>query len=252
MAKPTELTEDQIKDILKQATNPDWQIPFFHGLPLSLTEVCKVSIETGLIFIGGDDSIGVTHILNRHQGNKKHFGKEYYPTEFDFPIAPITYYELADKIFKGGNCIEKKHHHIYEATLNVEGSNYSIYRLVLFRDTKIVKTMYPVAVLDKRPKYEIGFGATYSHDLLSGIHTVEYRFHDEKNARFLLVVKYDEHNNRERRTIYILKKGYVKHNVIYDEEYPIRIQLQFLPLWFSTLKFPAEEKFVNDYVFINQ
>lgn len=45
MSKTTELTEQQIADILLQASSPDWQIPFFHGLPLSLTEVTKVSTD---------------------------------------------------------------------------------------------------------------------------------------------------------------------------------------------------------------
>lgn len=249
MPKATELTEEQIQEICRQANHPSWQEPFVHGLATSLTAVTKVSIKTGLIFIGGDESIGVKHILNRHQGGKKHFGKKHYPTEFDFDIAPVTYYELAEKILEHGTCVENEHDHVYESNLQVANSKHTTFKLVLYRDTKIVKSMYPVATQKLRPKYEINYAGKYIHDVLQGIHTIEYRFHDDKKPRFLLLVTFNEFLGTEKRVIYSLKKDGKIYSVIYEKELPTSIDMKYFSFLYPMFKFTDEENFVNNYDF---
>lgn len=251
MSKSTILSEADINYILEQASNEAWEDSNYYQLAFSTTDVSKVSPETGLIFIKGDDNIGNAHILNRHNGWKKQFTKKYFPTLFDFDVKPINYHRLADRIYLTGVRVESKEDIIYEADLSFLKSMHSKFKLVLYRDTKIVKTMYPIAEeMQIRPNYEIGFVSEYTHNVKECEHVIKWRIFDKKEkARFILIVTYSDFRNTEVREIFIYKKNQQVGNSIYSKTYNLQVNTQDLPIILNILKFPEENLFLNNYIY---
>lgn len=146
------LTQEEIQFIIEDSNNSDYTIENLVHPSSNKTDVMKVSKDTGLILFYGNASTGFKHILERHDNvSLKAFWKENNkletPSKFPNEIAPFHYLKIADQIYKEENLNLDKNSNsdnfiLYVGECVLNGTS-AIYRLILYKGTKIIHTLYP-------------------------------------------------------------------------------------------------------------
>lgn len=131
--------------------------------------ILKVTSEKGLIFIWGDCDTGFNHLNDRHNywsektywENKNQIIKLSDPSKFSKESLPIIDYpKISEAIYVEENLnIEKnKHPEIFDVYIGeVEDDTKKLlrYRMVLYKGTKIVHTLFPEQTKHNKKRVEI-------------------------------------------------------------------------------------------------
>ncbi|OMP80109.1 hypothetical protein [[Flexibacter] sp. ATCC 35208] len=149
------LTKAQINQIVAQANdNAELRIPGVMNLGLETSTILKMGFNTGVIIFQGNDDTGFMHIKSRHcfYSDKTYWneeGKLNTPSKFSPKAIPIMdYTEIADAMYCESfhNLADNKSPDLFDLYVGVpavaaaEGRKF---KMVLYKDTKIVHTLYP-------------------------------------------------------------------------------------------------------------
>ncbi len=206
------LTEQEIKNIIKEAKKPEYSIPNLLHLGTKKTSIFRFSPKTGLILVNGNQWTGREHIDLRHSlASRKPYweneGKIGNPSKFPLELAPISYLVIADQIYKPANLNSEKNKRpdIFEAYVGfaqLENLPETEYTLLVYKGTKIIHTFFvsenkkpfnKKKVLDLRQGW-----ASASLDLMSGRELFIIPYFDNKDIeRYKVVLKIDKKNSTE-------------------------------------------------------
>ncbi|MBE2290163.1 MAG: hypothetical protein IAE95_11445 [Chitinophagaceae bacterium] len=162
------LTKEQIDQLEKEARDPIWNMGIVMGAMQRNNNWDRILMVsgTGLIHFHGNDDTGWQHINMRHQfRSSAHYfgkGKQGNPSKFTDRSIPFEdYRKIADDVFLYGLIDSKEHKdgkdfrkYIGKSSSFI-GSNGEAkeFNLILYRDTKIVHSIYPKKDLEgKQPK----------------------------------------------------------------------------------------------------
>lgn len=167
------LEQNEIELILHNAqANPALRQPYAIGFGNGRTTIMKITFEKGLIVIKGDEDTGFTHINNRHSYWSKHtFWRPENETKIDTPsrfgrtsIPIIDYVAIIDELFCAENINLEKNGNpeifdMYSGFASSENLEEAEYHMLIYKNTKIVHTLYPCSRKSKKKKiidYERG------------------------------------------------------------------------------------------------
>lgn len=208
-------------------------------------EIIKVSPK-GLIFIEGNDETGFKHISERHNyysdridwidfkdNNSKTIEKTGThggtiknldnPSRFSPNSIPIVdFVKIADDVFCAENyCLEKnKERELFDLYIGHSKSiNDKKYRLITYKDTKIVHSLFPDDKKSKKEKV-----VNYSKGKLIGIHipdagpvtSIELPYYDYRNIeRYKIIIRRNHDSGHE--------KIYIQKNLINGQPFLVKI-----------------------------
>jgi hypothetical protein len=229
------LNSNEIKSLLQKAQDPVYKLQgviCFSSKNHPL-DIIKISPK-GLIFIEGNDQTGFKHISERHnyysgridwidfkdsnggiiekRGKHREVIKNLdNPSRFSPNSIPIfDYVKIADDIFCAENyCLEKnKEKELFDLFIGYSKSINNVkYRLITYKDSKIVHTLFPDDNKSKKDKT-----LNYSKGKLIGVYmpdagpiiSIELPYYDHKRIeRFKLIIRRDHDSGHEK--IYIQK-----------------------------------------------
>lgn len=176
------LTSEEIEKIkYVYNTDPIYRYPQIRKMykeSFSITEILTTSPK-GLIMIKGNTYTGYDHICERHNFfttkiftkiNENKINKFQNQSRFPNTISPIDFINIADSIFQSDNLIQDnknegaKHFDLYESIFKFpEIDSPEKIRLVLYKNTKIIHTLYPVRDTFTR-KIKLLKNFLYRHD----------------------------------------------------------------------------------------
>lgn len=156
------LTKQEIRNILTGVeNNPQLRIPNVITLlkcGRDLATIMWVSSNSGLIWIKGNGDTGLEHISNRHSWNSTcrywrsdRKDKLDNPSRFQIGAYPIKHFSrIAEDIYQEGNINNEKNKkpelfEIYDGLSSYDDeSEKTTFRLIVYKDTKIVHTLIPL------------------------------------------------------------------------------------------------------------
>jgi len=152
------LSSDEILMVERSVlNNPVLRYPFAIGEVSNRLSILKVTSEKGLIFIWGDEETGFQHLHDRHSywSEKSYWESSNGKFKLDVPssfskdsIPIIDYFKISEAIFTEENFNSEKNKHpevfdVYVGMAEDETKNLLRYRMVLYKGTKIVHTLFP-------------------------------------------------------------------------------------------------------------
>ena len=216
------LTIDEINSILKDSTDPKYQIENLLHLGGQLTSIQRISKKSGLILIKGNESTGFDHIMVRHHPTSKagHWIDEVKldnPSRFSLGTVPIyDFLHIADEIFKTDNKVtddRNKKSEIFDLFIGKytdRKSRTMNYKLLLYKDTLIIHNLIPdKKTFNKKKVIDLRQGfSSASSDVMRGLHTCNVPYYDHLNIeRAKIIVRLQTHNGREDWNIQINNKN---------------------------------------------
>lgn len=207
------LNTEEINEILFDAQNPQYANPFILNLDCKKTSIFRVSKDTGLILVNGNKWTGREHIDCRHSltsripyWNKN--GKIENPSKFNLSLAPISYLQIADQIFKPCNLNEKKNHRPADFEVYIGKATYRDipeveYTLVVYKSTKIIHSLFVSSnkkPFNKKKVLDLRQGWAYgSHDIMACIQTFIVPYYDSNNIeKFKVILRCDEISHTDK------------------------------------------------------
>ncbi len=165
------LTKEEIAQISKEGLNPILRHPDVINVGRTHTAIIKVTTKNGLIFIKGNNYTGFEHIHQRHDFfSPKFYWKEDTqmksdskirldnPGKFSSKSIPIfDYVAIADEVFQPNNLNIKgnkrpKDFDIYDGNYTHKDGESVNYRLVIYKDSLIVHSLFPTKKTFNREK----------------------------------------------------------------------------------------------------
>lgn len=230
------LSKEQIEFILNESQKPIYSLRGIISFAVATENpfsIMKIT-EKGLIFINGTDDTGFTHINIRHTGGRStHFWKDFSdlngnkiekkdslgrkkyqldnPSLFHPHSIPIfDYLLIAEQIYSISNLNNEKNKQpdlfdLYEGKATANKNNEQFYRLLLYKDTKIVHTLYPIKkTFNKQKKIIVDFARLSPRTIttLNKIEDfqVEIPYIDEYNViRYLVIIRVDPMDNLKEK-----------------------------------------------------
>lgn len=146
------LNPEEIENVLKESSMPDWLIPDLLGIGNKKTSIVRVLPDEGLIMIKGNEHTGMNHITHRHRFNRQVWEKDRdkinISSELRYGTAPYDYLLIARSVYKPENL---------RPDLNKRPDNFDCYfglhqqlngdlveyYLFTYKGTGIVHTLYP-------------------------------------------------------------------------------------------------------------
>lgn len=202
------LTKEEIESIQQEAKDPKYQIPnlLHHGS--KRTSIFRISLETGLILIHGDEWTGMKHIDHRHSPNSRNHWKESGklddPSKFHLNLPPMRYLAVADQIYGPNNLNHKDNKHenlfeLYEGKATIDHLKETNYRLLVYKNTRIIHTFFVHErgrPFNKKKVLDLRQGWTSSStDLLTDIDTFLIPYFNQKDVeRFKVILRTDKIN----------------------------------------------------------
>lgn len=193
-------------------TSPGFRDPNAIGIGENKLSILKVSPKNGLIFTQGNEDTGFTHIQNRHnfwtdkfywKNSPKGFHLEN-PSKFNRKsISLFDYSDIADDLFKSENLnsFKNKRDDVFDLYLGFVTNKVNgdmNYRMLLYRGTKIIHTLFPEERTNNKKKHI---------DLVRG--EAEGKFF-LNNGILTLSVPYLNHENRVIYSLQIVKNYSIK------------------------------------------
>lgn len=227
------LTTEHIKHIEKEAQDPIYRmqgaISFGVGVenPFSIMKMTP----KGLIFIKGTDDTGFAHIHQRHSGySNKDYWDNFYdhkgeiiekkdssgkkklrldnPSSFHSHSIPIfDYLSIADQVYSFENLNEEKNKNkdlfdVYDGVAKGIDGNEITYRLITYKDSKIVHTLIPLTKkFNKQEKRIINFARQSpksSKNVINGDFQIEVPYKDEFQViRYIVIIREDAQDDNQ-------------------------------------------------------
>ena len=200
---------DEINEIIQEATKDDYKQPNLFFPTLSKLQIYKVS-KKGLILVHGNEFTGKKHIELRHCITSRHPFKDN-PTKFI--VVPIEYLTVADSIYKESNLDIAKNSRPDLFECYTGKHNDTTYRLILYKNSKIIHTLY--AIIKGKP-----FNKYVKHDLIQGFYAASI---DLLTGKQIFTSYYYDSDNRKKFKILLeceeFEKWYIE--ILDDNEAPI-------------------------------
>jgi len=231
------LTNEHVKIVEKEAENPAHRIPGVISFGIgakSPFSIIKISSK-GLIFIKGTDDTGFDHIHQRHSfHSSKIFWDNFYnnkgdtieredsigrkklrldnPSSFNPNSIPIfDYVKIADKVYSSKNINLEKNKNkelfdVYDGIAEGLDKNEVTYRLITYKNSKIVHTLIPLTKkYNKQEKRIINFArgnpkATLK--LSNHEYQVRIPYKDEYSLRRYIIIR-ENPQDKEKMNWYI-------------------------------------------------
>ncbi|MBL7913051.1 MAG: hypothetical protein JNJ41_18455 [Bacteroidia bacterium] len=223
------LNRDEIESIILKSASlnivyPKDIEPFFVGM--ELTSILKISKINRLIFVKGNIYTGFDHIHARHD----FFSEELFfvdekvdqPTRFSSKIVPIVDYpRVADSIYSDLNKSEKNkrpdlfdiYDGVFDSTCSLKGK----YRLILYKNTRVVHTLFPIdnnKKKKKKSKTNLGRGRLQTDkNINSDTYKIAIPYFDARHKLKYLIILYN--SIAERKTEFVIQshdnKGNSRH-----------------------------------------
>lgn len=160
------LTKEEIESINSFVdNNPALRYPYVINVGSDKTSVWKVTPTNGIIIIKGDEYTGFEHINNRHNYwiNEPNWvdGKLDNPSKFNRKSLPIVdYSNISDMLYSENNLNLEKNKKpelfdLYIGEIDDEVNGKMKYRMLLYKDTKILHTLFPEKKDNNRLKKNI-------------------------------------------------------------------------------------------------
>lgn len=211
---PGILTSDEIQFILEDSKKSIYTVDNLVHPCFTKTHIVKVSKETGLILFYGNSATGYKHIIERHANSTlKPFWKENNklesPSKFSNEIAPYFYLKLADQIYKPENLNSHKNtssevFELYEGESILNGIH-GEYRLILYKNTKIINTLYPLSKVANLKLNTGSFargGISFSYDTKNAVTTLKIPYKDSNDkVVYQIVITYKKIDREKVVTI---------------------------------------------------
>ena len=153
------LTATEIVRIVNEVnSNPQWSVPNMMGFDLKRKDgILAVSPLKGIIIVAGNSATGFHHIKERHDFWSNH--SYFKPHEEDFKVdnpskfgrksIPIMDYQnISDQLYDHKNLSPDKNKSpdlfdLYIGKVVNENNGDGIYQMLLYKDTRILHTIYP-------------------------------------------------------------------------------------------------------------
>ncbi|MCE7070607.1 hypothetical protein LZG74_09855 [Dyadobacter sp. CY327] len=231
MEEDSLLTFEEISFILYDATDTQYQIVNLFHPGFRKTDIIRISPEKQLILFNGNEHTGYQHIYKRHNPIMKaaawsESGSLNESTKFSFAHTPIIYYLIiAEAIYCPANLDKNKnkrpeHFDLYIGSYTDPQNITNTYRLLLYKDTKIIHNVFPEHKVYHKFKLINGFnliqGSTgYSYEVANLKVTYQFKFFDSNwNPRVSVSVETDRHFKTEKWSYDILDQhGQILKNV---------------------------------------
>lgn len=229
------LTQQEILEVQREA-EASWELRDENCINLfgsARTTILNISRSHGVIIIKGAEHTGFEHILQRHnyfsektyweQGSQ---GKKFsYPGKFAPSTIPILDYALiADGLYRQEfkSLINNKNpdqFDLYEGIPDVEVAESRKYRMLLYKDTKILHTLFPTNkkhIVKKELDHVFDRGEILvEDDFPDGSVRITVPFNDYAGIlRYSFILIKDYRNKRETGKIIIHRSG--KQNLKLD------------------------------------
>lgn len=188
------LTADEIDSVLKESTNPKYQIDNLLHIGIKATSIQRISKKSGLILISGNEFTGLDHIVLRHhpmlkaghwiKGDKIKLEE---PSQFRLGTIPLfDFLTIADEVFKPENRIDdqrNKEPELFELYIGKYTDKMNVtmdYKLLLYKSTPIIHNLIPnKKTFNKKKIVDLRQGFTSSSlDDKRGIHTYRIPYFD--------------------------------------------------------------------------
>jgi len=229
------LTKEHISIIEKEAQNPIYRLPEIISFALGTDNplaIIKIT-QKGLIFIKGTDDTGFTHIHQRHSahsrqedwidfydsnGNiiekKDSLGRKKLrldnPSRFHpHSISIIEYLRIADQVYNEENLnIEKNKRKdlfdVYDGIIFELDEKKIQYRLITYKNSKIIHTLFPAAkYFNKQKKIIVDFSRQNSSSVLTLVNNdfqIEISYIDEYQfIRYVIIIRNDPLDDAKER-----------------------------------------------------
>jgi hypothetical protein len=239
------LTKEHILHVEKEAQNPMYRMQGVISFAMAAKSpfaIIKITPK-GLIFIQGTDDTGFKHIHQRHSGNsqndywvnfydnkgkvvekKDNLGRKKLsldnPSSFHPHSIPIfDYLNIADQVFGTQNLNNEKNKKkdvfdVYDGLASGINKNEIKYRLLTYKDSKIVHTLIPLTKkFNKQEKRIIHFARQNPKSitkLLNNDFQIEIPYKDEfQIIRYVVIVRNDIHDESK-------EKWYIQVNSPYE------------------------------------
>jgi hypothetical protein len=216
--KETLLTTGEIEKISTKAKYSILNNPGFVGQFTKFkTDIFSISPNKKLIFIQGDNFTGLQHINMRHRfytnAHSKISENEFVATS-RFPKDSGTlfdYQKISESVYNPENMDSKNNNpelfDVYKGKVDE-----TEYRLILYKDTKIVHTLFPVERKKPKKKFEKTDIVAQWHDLVTLLAVIPY-FDSNQVLRYGIGVTLYTNEKTEKWDILIYENGKVVKNV---------------------------------------
>jgi hypothetical protein len=217
-----ELNTEEIESILREANNSYLNIPgFIAKVTKHRLDVLSITPVNKLVFIQGDLDTGFDHINYRHnyfslpkiEPNKN--DKFVIPSKFDINSKPLLdYVRISDKIYSfGERNIKNKETDSYDTyTCKLEDEGNRIYFLVLYKNTKIVHTLFPIGKDYSELAYTKAPIRILNNNLVSMRFGIPY-IDTSKKIKYLIQVDIDAGDSSENVMIIIFDNDKPKNYI---------------------------------------
>jgi hypothetical protein len=218
----TLLTIEELKKIELDAQNPIYKNQLLLHMGNNKTDIIRVSTLHNLVFIRGNTKTGFYHINERH-GNqyekpfwKKEKGKNILgnPSQFSSNTIPILdYISIADQLFTPDNLnikknTNKKHTDLYQGKADIKHIGQVPYRLILYKNTRIVHNLYPITS-EFTNKWKINYfrgNISMSSKFINDISTINIPYLNHNDIIiYEVILRYSENIKKEK--LYIQKNN---------------------------------------------
>jgi hypothetical protein len=206
------LTTEEIKKINSDASTSLLNIPGVFGkFTKKKTDILSLSPINRLIFIQGDSFTGITHINLRHRYYTNSFSKtkdnRFAPTsKFEKESGKLfDYHKISDKLYSSHNTDLDNYRpdifEIYKSKVDdIE------YKMILYKDTKIIHTIFPIQRKKDFKKFEKGDIITQQIDFRTYIGVIPY-FDSSHVIKYGIGIKCNTFEENEEWFIFIYENG---------------------------------------------
>lgn len=226
-------TKEELIQIIKEAKKPIYSEPNLIHLGSNKLSIRGVSQNNGLILVYGNEWTGFKHIRERHCHTSRkpywHNNRIDNPTKFNPITAPIDYLFIASTIFKTENInFEKnKKPETFDLYIGLSKDVFGTaieYRLILYKDSKIIHTLFindNKKPFNKKKILNLRQGwVNSSHDLINSIQTFDFSyFNNEDIPIFKVIIRYLEVENKEKWYIQINLNDGTPHYTSFVNEF---------------------------------
>ena len=225
------LTTLQIEAILAASSDPQLKDPFIIHTGTLTASICRVSPIGELIFVSGNEYTGIEHITARHnyfslkrtwQHPAASNEKQKYILDDPSRFRPgwgtvYNYVAIADAVYVQGvrDDAGNKRPELFDKYLGeftYPNSTTEKHTLLLYKDTKIVHTLYPLERIHNRAKlrgFHFSRGATSaSQDMMFCTTTVKMPYYDHANkVRYSVEIIFDSHKRTQEVVLWAHDKN---------------------------------------------
>jgi hypothetical protein len=144
------LTIEELEAVLIESNDPKYKIKNLRHAGGRPTTIQRISQNSGLILIKGNDDTGFDHIMVRHHPSSKGIQKLDDPSQFSLSTVPIyDLLHISDSVFKSENKIldhRNKNPTVFDLFIGPHTDNNGRtmnYKLFLYKDTFIIHNLIP-------------------------------------------------------------------------------------------------------------